>query len=176
MAGAPRPIAAATITSPDMRPSVRLLLSHPAHFISLGLGSGLAPRAPGTFGTLAAWLLYPLLRAPVSELVFLALLTSFFVAGIIAADRTGRALGVSDHGAIVWDEMVAFWLVLFFAPPGLAWQAAAFVLFRFFDIVKPPPIGWADRRVKGGFGVMLDDLIAAGYAILVLAVLVHLVG
>ena len=159
-----------------MRPTVRLLLSHPAHFISLGLGSGLAPRAPGTFGTLAAWLLYPLLRTSLSELVFLAMLASFFVAGIIAADRTGRALGAADHGAIVWDEMVAFWLVLFFAPPGLAWQAAAFVLFRFFDIVKPPPIGWADRRVKGGFGVMLDDLIAAGYAILMLAVLVQLVG
>jgi len=159
-----------------MRPTVRLLLSHPAHFISLGLGSGLAPRAPGTFGTLAAWLLYPLLRTSLSEWVFLAMLASFFVAGIIAADRTGRALGAADHGAIVWDEMVAFWLVLFFAPPGLAWQAAAFVLFRFFDIVKPPPIGWADRRVKGGFGVMLDDLIAAGYAILMLAVLVQLVG
>jgi phosphatidylglycerophosphatase A len=159
-----------------MRPSVRLLLSHPAHFISLGLGSGLAPRAPGTFGTLAAWLVYPLLRTSLSEFVFLAMLACFFAAGVIAAERTGRALGASDHGAIVWDEMVAFWLVLFFTPKSLLWQGAAFVLFRFFDIVKPPPIGWADRRVKGGFGVMLDDLIAAGYAILVLAVLVHLVG
>lgn len=159
-----------------MRPTVRLLLSHPAHFISLGFGSGLSPRAPGTAGTLAAWLLYPLLRAPISDFVFLALLTSFFVAGIIAADRTGRALGASDHGAIVWDEIVAFWLVLFFAPPGLAWQAAAFVLFRFFDIVKPQPIRWADSRIGGGFGVMLDDLIAAGYAILALAVLKHFLG
>lgn len=159
-----------------MRPTVRLLLSHPAHFISLGFGSGLSPRAPGTAGTLAAWLLYPLLRAPISEFVFLALLTSFFVAGIIAADRTGRALGASDHGAIVWDEIVAFWLVLFFAPPGLAWQATAFVLFRFFDIVKPQPIRWADSHVGGGFGVMLDDLIAAGYAILALALLKHLLG
>ncbi|QTQ36373.1 phosphatidylglycerophosphatase A family protein [Aromatoleum petrolei] len=159
-----------------MRPTVRLLLSHPAHFISLGFGSGLSPRAPGTAGTLAAWLLYPLLRAPISEFVFLALLTSFFVAGVIAADRTGRALGAADHGAIVWDEIVAFWLVLFFAPPGLAWQAAAFVLFRFFDIVKPQPIRWADSHVGGGFGVMLDDLIAAGYAILALAVLKHFLG
>ncbi|WP_018988419.1 phosphatidylglycerophosphatase A family protein [Aromatoleum toluclasticum] len=159
-----------------MRPTVRLLLSHPAHFISLGFGSGLSPRAPGTAGTLAAWLLYPLLRAPISEFVFLALLASFFVAGIVAADRTGRALGAPDHGAIVWDEIVAFWLVLFFAPPGLAWQAAAFVLFRFFDIVKPQPIRWADNHVGGGFGVMLDDLIAAGYAILALAVLKHVLG
>lgn len=159
-----------------MRPTLRLLLSHPAHFISLGLGSGLAPHAPGTFGTLAAWLLYPLLRTSLSDFVFLALLTSFFVAGILAAERTGRVLGVPDHGAIVWDEMVAFWLVLFFTPPGLAWQALAFALFRFFDIVKPPPVRWADARVKGGFGVMLDDLVAAGYAILALAAVVQLLG
>lgn len=159
-----------------MRPTFRLLLSHPAHFIALGFGSGLAPRAPGTFGTLAAWLLFPLLRTPISDFVFLALLTSFFVAGILAADRTGRALGVPDHGAIVWDEIVAFWLVLFFAPPGLTWQAIAFLLFRFFDIVKPQPIRWADSRVGGGFGVMLDDIIAAGYAILALAVLKRFLG
>jgi phosphatidylglycerophosphatase A len=159
-----------------MQPTFRLLFSHPAHFISLGFGSGLSPRAPGTAGTLAAWLLYPLVRTPISDFVFLALLASFFVAGIIAADRTGRALGVSDHGAIVWDEIVAFWLVLFFTPTGLIWQAVAFALFRFFDIVKPPPVRWADTRVKGGFGVMLDDLIAAGYAILVLAILVRLLG
>lgn len=159
-----------------MRPTVRLLLSHPAHFISLGFGSGLSPRAPGTAGTLAAWLIYPLVRAPISEFVFLALLASFFVAGIIAADRTGRALGAPDHGAIVWDEIVAFWLVLFFTPPGLAWQATAFVLFRLFDIVKPQPIRWADSHVGGGFGVMLDDLIAAGYAILALALLKHFLG
>lgn len=159
-----------------MRPTLRLLVSHPAHLISLGFGSGLSPRAPGTAGTLAAWLLYPLLRAPVSDFIFLTLMASFFVAGIITADRTGRALGASDHGAIVWDEMVAFWLVLFFTPATLFWQAIAFVLFRFFDIVKPPPIRWADSRVKGGFGVMLDDILAAGYAVLVLAILVHFFG
>jgi phosphatidylglycerophosphatase A len=158
------------------RPTLRLLLSHPAHFISLGFGAGLSPRAPGTCGTLVAWLFYPLLRTPVSDPVFLALLVSFFVAGVISADRTGRALGVSDHGGIVWDEIVAFWLVLFFTPVGLAWQTVAFVLFRFFDIVKPQPIRLADSRVKGGFGVMLDDLIAAGYAILALAVLKRFLG
>ena len=152
-----------------MRPTIRVLLAHPAHFISLGFGSGLSPVAPGTAGTLAAWLLYPLLRAPLSDGAFLLLLAIAFAYGIIASDRTGRALGASDHGAIVWDEMVPFWLILFFTPPTLAWQAAAFVLFRIFDIVKPPPIGWADRRVKGGFGVMLDDVIAAGYTLLVLA-------
>lgn len=161
---------------PEPRPTSRLLLSHPAHFISLGFGSGLSPKAPGTAGTLLAWLLYPLIRTPLSEGVFLALLGVLFIAGIFAAERTGRALGVSDHGAIVWDEMVAMWLVLVFTPTTLAWQAVAVALFRLFDITKPPPIRWADSQVKGGFGVMLDDLLAAGYTLLALAVLVNLFG
>ncbi|APR04395.1 phosphatidylglycerophosphatase A [Thauera chlorobenzoica] len=159
-----------------MRPTPRLLMSHPAHFISLGFGAGLSPWAPGTAGTLLAWALYPLIRAPLSEFVFLALLTGLFVAGTLAAERTGRALGVPDHGGIVWDEMVATWLVLLFTPQGLLWQAIAVALFRFFDIVKPPPVRWADRAFKGGFGVMLDDLFAAGYTLLVLAILVALIG
>ena len=159
-----------------MRPTARLLLSHPAHFISLGFGAGLSPWAPGTVGTLLGWALYPLIRTPVSEFVFLALLASFFLAGVLAAERTGRALGVPDHGGIVWDEMVAIWLVLLFTPAGLLWQVVAVVLFRFFDIAKPPPVRWADRSFKGGFGVMFDDLVAAGYALLALAVLVHLQG
>ncbi|MCB1956562.1 MAG: phosphatidylglycerophosphatase A [Rhodocyclaceae bacterium] len=154
-----------------MRPDLRFLMSHPAHFVACGFGSGLSPRAPGTAGTLAAWALFPLLAATLPESLLLLILAIFFVLGIIVADRTGRDLGVSDHGAIVWDEMVPFWLVLVLTPPGLAWQALAFVLFRFFDIVKPPPVGWADSKVKGGFGVMLDDLIAAGYTLLVLALL-----
>lgn len=159
-----------------MRPTARLLLSHPAHFLSLGFGSGLSPWAPGTAGTLAAWVLYPVLRAPLSEFVFLALLVSLFLVGILAAERTGRALGVPDHGAIVWDEMVAMWLVLVFTPNTLAWQALAVGLFRFFDIVKPPPVRWADRKLKGGFGVMVDDLLAAGYTLLALAIIVSLTG
>lgn len=159
-----------------MRPTARLMMSHPAHFISLGFGSGLSPWAPGTMGTLLAWALYPLIRTPLSEFVFLALLTSLFVAGVLAAERTGRALGVSDHGGIVWDEMVATWLVLMFTPPTLLWQALAVALFRFFDIVKPPPVRWADRSFKGGFGVMFDDIAAAGYTLLVLAILVTLFG
>jgi phosphatidylglycerophosphatase A len=159
-----------------MQPSARLLLSHPTHFISLGFGSGLAPKGPGTAGTLAAWLLYPLLRAAMSDFLLLAFLAGAFLFGIVAAERTGRALGAADHGAIVWDEMVAFWLVLLFTPPGLLWQAVAFGLFRLFDIVKPQPIRWADARVKGGFGVMLDDLLAAAYSLLALAGLVRLFG
>lgn len=159
-----------------MRPNVNFLLSHPAHFIALGFGSGLSARAPGTAGTLLAWLIYPLLKTPVSDFVFFALLVSLFFAGVIACDRTGRALGVTDHGAIVWDEMVAIWLVLLLTPPTFFWQAVAVTLFRFFDIVKPPPIRWADSHLKGGFGVMLDDMLAAGYTILVLAILVRLFG
>jgi phosphatidylglycerophosphatase A len=127
-------------------------------------------------GTLLAWALYPLIRTPLSEFVFLALLASLFVAGVLAADRTGRALGESDHGGIVWDEMVATWLVLLFTPTTLIWQAVAVALFRFFDIVKPPPVRWADRSFKGGFGVMFDDIVAAGYTLLVLAILVTLLG
>lgn len=159
-----------------MRPTPRLLLSHPAHFLSLGFGAGLSPWAPGTAGTLLAWALYPLLRTPLSEFVFFAMLISFFLAGVLAAERTGKALGVADHGAIVWDEIIATWLVLAFTPPSLLWQAIAVALFRFFDIVKPPPVSWADRRFKGGFGVMFDDIVAAGYALLALAVLVNVFG
>ena len=92
------------------------------------------------------------------------------------ASVTGRALGVPDHGAMVWDEIVAFLLVLFFTPESLPWQAAAFVLFRLFDIFKPPPIRYYDRTFKSGFGVMLDDLVAAFYTLLVLAVATRLLG
>ena len=158
------------MTSP---PSPRLL-RHPVHLVSLGFGSGLSPVAPGTAGTLAAWLLYPLLRAPFSEAAFLALLVICFVAGVFATGRTGRALGVPDHGAIVWDEMVATWLVLCFTPPALVWQAVAVALFRLFDIIKPPPVRQADAHFKNGFGVMFDDLLAAGYALLALAVLIRI--
>ncbi len=159
-----------------MRPTPRLLLSHPAHFLSLGFGAGLSPWAPGTAGTLLAWALYPLLRTPLSEFVFFAMRISFFLAGVLAAERTGQALGVPDHGAIVWDEIIATWLVLAFTPPSLLWQAVAVALFRFFDIVKPPPVSWADRRFKGGFGVMFDDIVAAGYALLALAIFVNVFG
>lgn len=151
-------------------PSLRLLFSHPAHFLSLGFGSGLAPKAPGTFGTLAAWLLYPLVRWPFADWGFLLMLLAGLVVGSFAIARTGRALGVVDHGAIVWDEFIAMWLVLYFTPPGWGWQIAAFALFRVFDILKPAPIRQCDARMKNGFGVMFDDLLAAGYALLVLLV------
>lgn len=157
-----------------MKPNLRFLLSDPTHFVALGFGSGLFPKGPGTAGTLLGWILFPFVYAPLSDTLFGALLIACFLFGIIACERTGRALGVADHGAVVWDEIVAIWLVLWLTPTTLAWQATAFVVFRFFDIVKPPPIGWVDERTRGGFGVMLDDLLAAGYTLVVLAILMRL--
>lgn len=151
------------------KPSWHFVWRHPAHWLAFGGGIGLLPVAPGTAGTLLAlplfWLLAPLLAA----FELLALIAAMFVAGIWACDRAGRALGVADHGGMVWDEIVAFMLVLFFTPDNLYWQACAFLLFRLFDILKPPPIAYYDRTFKNGFGVMLDDLIAAFYTLMLLA-------
>jgi phosphatidylglycerophosphatase A len=152
-----------------MKPDVYLLLSHPAHFFSLGFGSGLVPKGPGTAGTLVAFPLYWLLAPLMSDFLFLLLLILAFVIGVRMCDKTGRALGVPDHGGIVWDEIVAFMLVLFFTPEGIYWQLLAFALFRYFDIVKPQPIKYFDENMHGGLGVMFDDLLAAGYALLCLA-------
>ena len=102
------------------------------------------------------------------------MVAGLFFLGVWACGVTGRDLGVHDHGAMVWDEFVAFLLVLAIVPRELAWQAAAFVLFRAFDIIKPPPIRWIERRYTGGFGVMFDDLLAAGYALLALAIVKRL--
>ncbi len=157
-----------------MKPTPRFLMSDPAHFVALGFGSGLCPKGPGTAGTLAGWLLYPLVSASLTDGLFGGLLLASFLFGILACEKTGRALGVADHGSIVWDEIVAIWLVLWLSPDSLAWQATAFVLFRFFDIVKPQPIRWVDEHTRGGFGVMLDDLLAAGYTLLALALLVRI--
>lgn len=151
-------------------PSLRFLLAHPAHLIACGFGSGLSPRAPGTVGTLFAWASFPLLRGSLSDFEMLGFLFLCFVGGVLAVHKTGSDLGVIDHGSIVWDEIVPFWLVLLFSPPLWLWQAAAFALFRLFDIVKPQPARYFDEKVKNGFGVMSDDLIAAGYTLLVLAV------
>jgi phosphatidylglycerophosphatase A len=152
------------------RPPASFAFSHPAHAIALGGGAGLAPVAPGTAGTLLAWPLGWLIGAYLPPPAFLALAGVLFLLGVWACGATGRDLGVSDHGAMVWDEIVAFLLMLAILPRELAWQLAAFVLFRAFDIGKPPPIRWLERRFRGGFGVMIDDILAAGYALLVLAI------
>ena len=155
----------------NLKPDSRLLFSHPAHFFSLGFGSGLVPKGPGTAGTLVGFPLYWLLAPLMSDYQFLLFLTLAFIVGIWICGKTGRALGVEDHGGIVWDEIVAFMLVLFFTPEGVYWQLLAFLLFRFFDIVKPQPIKYFDQNMHGGLGVMFDDLLAAGYALLCLAVI-----
>ena len=158
------------------RPPVSFLFRHPAHLIACGFGSGLSPWASGTAGTLFAWLTYPFLRGLFpDELTLAVFLALAFVLGVTACHITGRNLGVVDHGAIVWDEIVPFWLVLLMTPDTLLWQLAAFLWFRFYDIVKPPPANYFDKQVKNGLGVMMDDLVAAGYTILTLALFKALV-
>ena len=152
-----------------LKPDWRLLLSHPAHFFSLGFGSGLVPKGPGTAGTLVAFPIYWFLAPRLNDYFFILFLVAAFVIGVWMCDKTSRALGVDDHGGIVWDEIVAFLLVLFFTPEGWAWQILAFILFRFFDIVKPQPIKYFDQNMHGGLGVMFDDILAAAYALLCLA-------
>lgn len=156
---------------PAQAPTWRLMLSHPAHQLSFGFGSGLLRPAPGTWGTLFAWLVFVALDPWLSPTVWAAVIGVTFFLGAAAAERTGRALGRADHGAIVIDEIVAFWLVLWLLPTGLFTQAVAFVGFRFFDILKPPPIRAVDQRFKNGLGVMFDDLLAAFYTLLCAAVL-----
>jgi phosphatidylglycerophosphatase A len=145
------------------------MLSHPAHIIALGFGTGLSPKAPGTLGTLLALPIYFLVSLWLDPIGVLILAFVFFLLGIWACERTAKDLGIQDPGSITWDEIVAFLIVLSLTPAGWLWYLGAFAAFRFFDIVKPPPIRQADRRVKGGFGVMFDDLLAAGYTLLLLA-------
>ena len=159
-----------------VRPSLRFVCRHPAHFIAFGGGIGLMPFAPGTFGTLLAIPLFHGLQPLLDAWAFLVLIVALFWLGVWACAVTGRALGAADHGGMVWDEVVAFLLVLIVCPDDPWWQAAAFVLFRIFDVLKPPPIRQAEVRFKGGFGVMFDDILAAGYTLLVLALAKRLLG
>jgi phosphatidylglycerophosphatase A len=151
----------------DMSISVKLDWSNPIHLLAFGLGSGAVPKAPGTAGTLAAIPLY-LLVAPLPGWAYLLLVAVMFLVGVWLCERTSRDLGVHDHGGIVWDEWVGFLFTLWLAPPGWGWLLTGFLLFRLFDILKPWPIGWLDRRVPGGLGIMLDDLVAGlfGFAVI----------
>jgi phosphatidylglycerophosphatase A len=150
------------LNKPDMR--------NPLHLLAFGFGSGLAPKAPGTFGTLVALPLYLLMQGlPLP--VYLGLVVAGFLIGIWLCGRTSADLGVHDHGGIVWDEIIGYLLTMAFAPSGWIWLVVGFLLFRFFDILKPWPIRWFDRRVPGGFGIMLDDLLAGVYAGLVILLL-----
>ena len=140
------------------------LLRNPLHFLSLGFGSGLAPFAPGTFGTLAAIPLY-LLLAQLALPYYLAIVALGFGVGVYLCHYTSAALGVHDHSGIVWDEFVGFWITMIAVPVTWQWILAGFVLFRVFDIVKPWPVKIADAKMKGGFGIMFDDLLAGLYAL-----------
>lgn len=152
-------------------PSLHFLFAHPAHLIACGFGSGLSPFAPGTIGTLFAWATFPLLSLWMNVPEQLGFLVLCFIGGALAAQKTGADLGVVDHGSIVWDEVVPFWLVLVLCPPSWLWQSTAFLLFRLFDIFKPQPARFFDEKIKNGLGVMTDDLVAGGYTILLLAIL-----
>ena len=145
------------------------VMHSPVHLLAFGFGSGLAAKAPGTFGTLAAVPLYCLFALlPLS--VYVVILLVAFVAGVWLCGESSRRLGVHDHGGIVWDEFVGFWLTMVAAPFSLTAVVLGFILFRIFDIWKPWPIRWADHRVEGGLGIMLDDVLAGIYA----AVCLHL--
>lgn len=152
----------------------RARLGNPVHLLALGFGSGLSPWAPGTMGTVAAipiwWLLSQLPLAG-----YLAATALACVIGIWICERAANDFGVHDHPAIVWDEIAGFLITMILAPTGLLWVLVGFVLFRAFDIIKPWPIGWVDRHVGGGFGIMIDDVIAGVYAACVLQIVVRLI-
>lgn len=163
-----------------MTPTARFMRSHPAHWVSLGFGSGLSPVAPGTVGTLWAWLAFAVLDPWLGGAGWAVVLALGWPLGAWACTRTAQALGVADPSAIVWDEVLAFWTVLWLLTPAhWGWQLLAFALFRLFDAAKPGPVAWADRRYKlapgvaigwrQGLGILLDDAVAALCTLLVLA-------
>jgi phosphatidylglycerophosphatase A len=144
----------------SVNPSFRQLLRDPLSFMAFGLGSGLAPKMPGTAGTLVAVPLYWLAAPYLSLAQYGLALVLTFVIGIYVCDHATRKLGVHDHGGIVWDEWVGYWVTMMGAPLHWQWALVGFLLFRFFDMVKPWPIHLADRKIHGGFGIMFDDLLA----------------
>lgn len=161
----------------------RALLATPAGWLACGLGSGLAPVAQGTFGSLAALLLWWLLLRELAWPIYLGVLLLGFAVGVWACDVAGRALGVDDHRSLVWDEFIGQWIALapllsplWFGAAAAGWWAplAGFLLFRLFDVWKPWPIRWLDRQLKGGLGVMVDDVVAGLFAAVVLVLALHI--
>jgi len=151
----------------ENKKAVKFNLADPVQFLAVGFGSGLAPRAPGTFGTLAAIPLY-LIIATYFNAYYLAIVLVMSIVGIFICDRAAKSVGVHDHPAIVWDEFVGFLITMFLIP--LSWQSivVGFVLFRFFDILKPWPISLADKKLTGGFGIMFDDVLAGLFALFIM--------
>jgi len=143
--------------------AVKFSLSDPVQLLAVGFGSGLAPKAPGTFGTLAAIPLFILLSA-LSDNTYLAVVLLLTIIGIYLCDKTAKDVGVHDHPAIVWDEFIGYFITMLYLP--VTWQTVivGFVLFRVFDILKPWPISWLDKHCHGGFGIMIDDVVAGIFA------------
>ena len=150
-------------------------LKNPVNFLAFGLGSGCAPKAPGTFGTAAAVLFYLPLQY-LSIWLYLGFIVVTFVLGVWLCDRASKELGVHDHGGIVWDEFVGYWITMIAAPAGWVWMLVGFLLFRLFDIWKPWPIKVADNVIEGGFGIMIDDVLAGIYALICLQLLAFSFG
>ncbi len=140
------------------------MLRNPLHLLSLGFGSGLSPHAPGTMGTLVAVPMY-LLLGRLDLIIYLMVILGGFILGVYVCNYTSKALGVHDHSGIVWDEIIGYWITMI-AVPALTWEwiLAGFVLFRLFDIIKPWPVNIADKHLRGGFGIMIDDVLAGLYA------------
>jgi phosphatidylglycerophosphatase A len=163
------------VRPPVIRPTFRFLVSHPAHALALGFGSGLSPVAPGTAGTLWAWVAFLVMQQWLGALALGGVIAASLIVGWWACTVTAAHMRVLDPGAIVWDEVIAFWIVLWLVmPAGLGAQLAAFLLFRFFDAVKPGPVAWADELFhgfgwRGGFGIIFDDLVAALCTLFVIA-------
>ncbi|MEH6452273.1 MAG: phosphatidylglycerophosphatase A [Psychromonas sp.] len=152
-----------------------LKLSNPIHLAAVGFGSGLANKAPGTFGTIAAVPLYYLMSF-LSVETYIAILVVSSILGVWICHVTSRDMGVHDHKAIVWDEFVGYWITMLMVPFSIQWAIVGFILFRFFDILKPYPISWLDKKVHGGFGIMIDDIVAGVFAGVVLHTLIYFWG
>ena len=155
--------------------SNKAILANPIHLLAFGFGAGLSPKAPGTVGTVVAVLIYLVLPS-MQPVIYAGLILLSFVFGIWICGKTSEDLGVHDHGGIVWDEFVGYWVTMFMAPSGLFWVLLGFVLFRLLDIFKPWPIKWADKELAGGLGIMLDDVLAGIMAALCMQALVVLIG
>jgi phosphatidylglycerophosphatase A len=154
-------------------PSWHFITSRPTYFLAFGFGTGLSPKAPGTVGTLVGYPLYFLLITYLPFYAVVGVLLLMYLMGIWICDVAGKAVGIVDHPGIVWDEIVAMALVLCYSPPNIYGYVGAFLAFRFFDIIKPWPINLIDERMKNGHGVMLDDLLAAGYSIALIQLVIN---
>jgi len=150
------------------------LLLNPVHLLAFGFGSGLSPKMPGTMGTVMGVLLYLLYPAQLDWRIYGIILLVAIIAGVFICHLSANAMDVHDHPSIVWDEIVGFWITMFMVPKTWEWIVVGFLLFRFFDILKPWPISALDSKVKGGLGIMLDDIVAAIFSLLIIQFLVYL--